>query len=168
MGDPAVLEKVTVKLDLGFFAMDTEWVSDPRERQAAWELYVELATRIATQPLDPDTGIAREALTSLHQLFAITRATLRAAGPEVGATGGSVGYLAISVLNHGLRPFLSRWHPRLAAWEHGRAPSVSPVAHERDWKHDLQLRGELEAMRNKMWIYASALAEVAGIRRRKR
>jgi hypothetical protein len=168
MGDPAVLDKVTVKLDLGFFSMDTEWVSDPRERQAAWELYVELATRIATQPLEPSTGIAREALASLHQLFDTTRKILRAAGPDVGASERSLGYLAISVLNHGLRPFLSRWHPRLAAWEHGRDTAVSPVEHERAWAHDIELRGELESMRNKMWMYASALAEVAGIKRRRR
>ena len=167
MGDPAVLDKVTVKLDLGFFSMDTEWVADPRERAAAWELYVELATRIATQPLDPDTGFSREALNSLHALFEKTRAVLRAAGPVVGTGERSLGYLAISVLNQGLRPFLSRWHPRLSAWEHMRPPAVAPIEHERSWEHHLALRGELEAMRNKMWGYASALAEIAGIKRRR-
>ncbi|MBN1608461.1 MAG: hypothetical protein JW940_17650 [Polyangiaceae bacterium] len=167
MGDPATVQKVTLSLDLGFFSMDTEWVADPRERQAAWELYVELATRVATQPLDPDTGMAREALDSLHALFETTRAILRAAGPGVGTSERSLGYLAISVLNQGLRPFLSRWHPRLAAWEHGRGETISPVAHERAWEQDLTLRGELEALRIKMWMYASALADIAGIKRRR-
>ena len=45
-GDPAVLSKVSVKLDLGFLSMDTEWTADPRERQAAWELYVELVSGV--------------------------------------------------------------------------------------------------------------------------
>jgi hypothetical protein len=45
-GDPASLHKVKVKLNLGFVSMDTEWTSDPRERQAAWELYVELAQEL--------------------------------------------------------------------------------------------------------------------------
>src|SRR5688500_9430377 len=82
---PAALETVSVKLDLGFFSMQSDWVPDPRERQAAWELYVELTTRIAAQPLDPDDGLCREALDSLHALFGVTRSVLRAAGPGVGA-----------------------------------------------------------------------------------
>jgi hypothetical protein len=166
-GDRAVLSKVGVKLDLGFFSIDTEWASDPRQRQAAWELYVELATRIATQPLDPSTGIAREALTSLHSIFASTRQILRAAGPDIGADTGSVGYIALSVLNHGLRPFLSRWHPALLAWEAQRPASVSEVEHERRWQHDTDLRGQLEVMRAKMWLYGGALGQIAGISKKR-
>ena len=166
-GDPAVLEKVTVKLDLGFFAMDTEWVADPRERQAAWELFVELASRIAAQPLDPQDGSTREALSSLHSLFATTRGILRAAGPVAGKQGRSVGYVALSVLNHGLRPFLSNWHPKLLQWEQSCPPALSAEQHERAWDRDVALRGELEAMRIKMWAYANALAEIAGTKKSK-
>lgn len=162
-GDPAVLDKVSVKLDLGFFAMETEWVADPRERAAAWELYVELATRVATQPLDPETGFSREALSSLHALFETTRSILREAGPVVGRGERSLGYLAISVINQGIRPFLSYWHPRLSAWEHARPPQVSEIDHERSWVLHAKLRTELEGMRKNMWGYASALAEIAGI-----
>jgi hypothetical protein len=167
MADPARLDKVSVKLDLGFLSMETEWVTDPRERQVAWELYVELVSRIATQPLDPDEGLAREALDSLHDLFAITREVLRSAGPDVGMQERSVGYLALGVLNRGLRPFLSRWHPRLLQWEHARAPGLSAVDHERAWPLDIALRGELEALRSKMWEYARALSEIAGLRKRR-
>ena len=118
------------------------------------------------QPLDLDAGLAREALSSLHALFGTTRQILRAAGPGAGAISGSVGYVALSVLNHGLRPFLSRWHPLLLEWEAARKPGVGARAHERAWSEDATLRGELEAMRKKMWIYADALAEIAGIKPR--
>jgi len=165
MSDPALLQKVNVSLNLGFFSMDSEWVADPRERQAAWELYVELVTRISTQELDLNHGLCREALDSLHALFAVTRAILRAGGPGIGAEGRSVGYLALCVLNRGLRPFLSRWHLRLLAYEHTRPETTCSVEHERLWPENVQLRGELEAMRQKMWSYARALADVAGLRR---
>jgi hypothetical protein len=40
--------------------------------RSAWELYVEPATRIATVPLGPNEGL-REALSSLHSMFLVTR-----------------------------------------------------------------------------------------------
>ena len=55
--EPARLEKVTVKLDLGFLSMDSEWVADPRERQAAWELFVEVTSRVVAQPSTRSLGL---------------------------------------------------------------------------------------------------------------
>jgi hypothetical protein len=55
----------------------------------------------------------REAMNSLYSLFGSTREILRKAGPTVGASHDSVGGIAIAVLNKGLRPFLSKWHPLL-------------------------------------------------------
>lgn len=164
MPEPAALNKVSVGLNLGFFSMNTEWNADPREREAAWALYVELVTRISAQELPLDAGMCREALDSLYALFAVTRAILRAGGPDIGTEKRSVGYLALSVLNHGLRPFLSRWHPLLLAHEQTRSEGVSQVAHEKLWAEETRLRGELEAMRKKMWSYAGALAVIAGLR----
>ena len=37
-----------LKLKAGFLEMN--WEPQPDEQQAAWELYVELVTRVATQP----------------------------------------------------------------------------------------------------------------------
>src|SRR5437588_1457 len=76
-----------------------------------------LVTRVAVEPLKSNEGLIREALTSLHSLFAATREILKDAGPGVGASRGSVGGIAIRVLNYGLRPFLSKWHPILQTWE---------------------------------------------------
>jgi hypothetical protein len=36
------------------------------ERRAAWQLYVELATRVASQPFDRTTGSVRAVLESMH------------------------------------------------------------------------------------------------------
>jgi hypothetical protein len=88
------------------------WRPDEAERSAAWELLVELATRVALTKLRPGDGLLRESLTSLHGLFPITRDILRRYGPsvvKVSADRGfvSFGVLAISVLNGGIRPLLS-------------------------------------------------------------
>lgn len=161
--DPAVLKKVSVSLPFGIGS--AEWEADSTERNAAWSLYVELVTRIAVQELEIDQGTVREAITSLHSLFESTREILKAAGPNVGASYGSVGGIAITVLNKGLRPFLSKWHPLLQVWEAKRPNDVSPREHEKNWKvEEPKLRGELAQLRKNLEQYADALATIAGVK----
>lgn len=160
-GDPAKLKKVSVNLPFGIGG--AEWEADPTERKAAWAIYVELVTRIAVQQLDADEGVLREALNSLYAMFGITRQILREAGPDVGASHESVGGIAIAVLNNGLRPFLSKWHPALQAWEAQRPEKVSPKEHEKKWAEEPQLRSELKSLSQELEQYASALAEIVGI-----
>ena len=158
----AKLKKVSLSLPFGIGS--AEWEVTKTESKAAWELYIELATRIAVQPLDAEEGLAREAMNSLYSLFASTRDILRKAGPEVGAAKNSVGGIAIAVLNNGLRPFLAKWHPLLQMWEVQRDPKISPQEHEKKWEHETVLRGELEALRHDLTKYAEALAEIAGVK----
>lgn len=136
--DPAVLKKVSVSLPFGLGS--AEWEADSTERHAAWSLYVELVTRISVQPLQEDEGIMREALNSLYSLFGTTREILREAGPDVGASHHSVGGIAIAVLNQGLRPFLTKWHPNLQVWEAQRPDDVSPKEYEHQWVEEPELR----------------------------
>lgn len=160
-GNPAVLKKVSVSLPFGIGS--AEWESDPTGRKAAWSLYVELVTRIAVEPLEGEEGLLREALNSLYSLFGTTREILKEAGPDVGASRNSVGGIAIAVLNMGLRPFLSKWHPRLQAWEAKRPADRSPKEHEQQWSEEPELRNALTSLRTDLEEYASALAEIAGV-----
>lgn len=159
--DRAKLKKVSVSLPFGIGS--AEWEADPTERRAAWSLYIELVTRIAVEPLQGDQGLLREALNSLHSLFGTTREILKAAGPDVGASRASVGGIAIAVLNRGLRPFLTQWHPRLQVWEARRSAEVSPQEHEQRWAEAAQVRSELARLRQDLSEYASALAAIAGV-----
>ena len=159
--DPAVLKKVSVSLPFGIGS--AEWQADDTERRAAWSLYVELVTRIAVQSLEIDEGLLREALNSLYSLFGTTRQVLKEAGPDVGAAHNSVGGIAIAVLNRGLRPFLSKWHPRLQAWEVKRPINRSAKEHEQQWSEELELRNALASLRQDLELYALALAEIAGV-----
>lgn len=124
---------------------------------------VELVTRIAVQPLEIDTGLVREALTSLYSLFGITRQVLKEAGPDVGASRESVGGIAIAVLNNGLRPFLAKWHPLLQTWEAQKPSDKSPKEHEQNWASEPKLRTELQFLRKDLEQYANALAVIAGV-----
>jgi len=64
------LASVNVKLQLPYIGgIEGNWQPDERERDAAWEMYVELITRLAVVELRPGEGLLREALTSLYALF---------------------------------------------------------------------------------------------------
>ncbi len=159
------LKKVTVKLPW----VEGEWEADEEQQLAAWEMYVELVTRIAVQPLGAEDGLLREALNSLYSLFGETRRILKAHGPAVAipAHKGALtfGALAIDVLNRSLRPLLARWHPQLQAHEGTRPATVSPGAHERAWKGHDELRGALEKCRLELIQYADLLADASGVAR---
>jgi hypothetical protein len=158
------VKEVAVELGWGPAKVSGTWAPDQTERDAAWELYVELVTRIAVVPLAPGEGILREALTSLYQLFGQTREILRKYGPGIGrpAEAGHLrfGYLAVWMLNAALRPFLASWHPRLTHYENGRPPATSIVDWETAWSESARLRQELGDLQQLLLRYAHTLAEV--------
>ncbi len=151
--------KIAVSLPFGIGRL--EWQPDEVEAKAAWELYIELVTRISTQPLDRDVSVAREALDSLYSLFETTRNVLRDAGPAVGIVRDSVGGIAVAVLNQGLRPFLSRWHSRYGRWEAGEAEPGKGAPADFDWPDREEFYRELEALQNDLGEYAGALNRIA-------
>lgn len=153
--------KLTVGLPFNLGSL--EFQNDEAQQRAAWGLYVELSTRISTVPLEEDQGILREALTSLYNVFNITRQILREAGPEIAHGPNSLGAVAIDVLNKGLRPFLVKWHPPLKAYEEKKPLELSTVEHEKQWQQAAELRQELETVREQMVIYVDVLAKIAGL-----
>ena len=163
------LKSFTVKLKVPFTdtGLEGTWAPDDDERRAAWELYVELITRIAVVALKSDEGLLREAMASLHSLFDITREILRDHGPGVAQPkeGGSqsFGTIAVAVLNVVIRPFLARWHPLLTDWEAGRASDVSVTEHEAAWEDNAKVRAELREVQKVLDQYAKLLARVAGV-----
>jgi hypothetical protein len=160
-------KSVEVGLDLKFFKVAGTWEPNDAERLAAWELYVELITRVAVVPLPAGDGLMREALTSLYTLFGATRDILRRHGPSIAepkADGQyNFGYLSIVVLNVVIRPVLARWHPLLHDWENTRLPERSQADHERQWPQAGELRAELSRTRAALASYAALLAAACGI-----
>lgn len=159
----AKLKKVRVRLPW----VEGEWEADETQQRAAWEMYVELVTRVALQPLAAEDGLLSEALSSLHAIFGETRRILKQYGPAVATPASphvlAFGQIAVDVLNRSLRPVLAKWHPLLQAHEAGRPPTVLPVDHERAWTSCGELRAQLENLRNELTAYANLLAEVSGV-----
>jgi hypothetical protein len=140
---------------------DLTFVVDDDARLVAWRLYVEVSTRISTQPLASDEGLLREALNSLYSLFATTRRMLKASRPTAREAKGeqSVEHFAITMLNSELRPFLSKWHPRLERFE-----AANPGSPETEWEFNDQCRAELARVSANTLQYAFAFARLAGVR----
>jgi hypothetical protein len=154
------VKRVSANIPFGIGQLELETVET--SRRAAWALYVELSTRIATQQLEDEHGLLREALNSLYSLFGITRQILKEAGPDVGASPETVGGIATAVLNQGLRPFLAEWHPKLQSWEAKRPEGMSTKEHEKNWSEEAVMRRALKDLVKNLEQYTNSLAKIAG------
>ena len=110
------LKKLLEKWDLTSLRIKTpflemSWEPKDEDKTAAWELYVELVTRVATQRLDPDQGDEAASLESIYQLFPLTRETIKRNGRYC----INFSRIAVVVLNQKVRPFTAKWHPRILA-----------------------------------------------------
>ena len=93
-----------IKLNPIFANLEFSPVED--DRSAAWDMYVELLTRISTQPLGEDEGDEKTALDSIYSLFNTTRIVLK----EKGRNATQFTRVAVIVLNQVIRPFTAKWH----------------------------------------------------------
>ena len=117
------------------------------DRDAAWELYVEMLTRIVTQPLPASAGDEQTALDGVYSLFPTTREILRRRG--TGAVQFSK--VAIPVLNQVVRPFTAKWHRE----------SLSGAF--RDTEKRKEFRKQLEHLQADLCNYNRLLAEIADV-----
>jgi hypothetical protein len=93
-----------LKIQLGF--LEGSFAPRDADRSAAWDLYVELLTRVTTQHLPVDSGDEKSALNSIYQIFPLTREILK----KHGSGSGEFAKIAIPVLNQVIRPFTAKWH----------------------------------------------------------
>lgn len=163
----ATLRNIKVKIKTPFLDIEGAWEADENEQLAAWELYVELVTRIAVQGLMPGEGLLREALSSLYQLFIETRLILKKYGPNIAKPKGkgvwSFGSISVSVLNRALRPVLAKWHPLLKNYEDQNSKKLPAADYEAKWEQNEALRQDLSVLQKTLKNYANLLAEAAGI-----
>lgn len=135
----------SLKINAGFLEMD--WSPKDKDKDAAWDLYIELLTRITTQPLPDDVGVEETALESVHKIFGITREVIRHHGRDC----IEFTKIAIVVLNQIIRPFTSKWHKELIGGEF-----------ENEAKRSV-FRKELKELQSKISTYAGMLAQMAGV-----
>ena len=136
--DKVRLNLAVVRLEISFRGADQD---------AAWELYVEMLTRIVVQPLPYDMGDDKSALESVYTLFPITREILRRRGRST----VKFSMIAIPVLNQIVRPFTAKWHRE----------SLTGAFNDDDKCREF--REELAALQDELRNYNRMLAEIAGV-----
>lgn len=135
----------SLKISVPFLEM--EWAPRDEDRAAAWEMYIELLTRVTTQSLAPNDGDEATALASIHALFAITREVLRRNGRHC----TEFAKIAIVVLNQRVRPFTARWHRR----------SIDGYLGTSEGR--LEFREELSDLQKTLRAYTQMLASIAAV-----
>ncbi|MFX1487154.1 MAG: hypothetical protein ACFFBS_08700 [Promethearchaeota archaeon] len=127
--------------------LEMEWQPQDEDKTAAWELYIELLTRITTQPLDVEYGDEKTALESVYSLFPITRQVLK------NNTRYCIEFtkLAVVVLNQIVRPFTAKWH------------RFSQQGTFEDPEKKSEFRKELGDVQLELRKYAKMLADMAGV-----
>ena len=118
-----------------------------RNKDAAWAMYVQMLTRITTQPLPDEHGDEQTALTSVYSLFETTRGILE----EYGRESPEFSKLAVVILNQKVRPFTAKWH----------VPSIEGAFEEAE-KCD-EFRKDLADLQKVLRGYIQALAALAGV-----
>lgn len=138
-------DMTSLKISAPFLEM--EWKPQDEDKAAAWELYIELLTRIATQPLDAEHGDEKTALDSVYSLFSVTRQVLK----NNTRNCAEFTKIAIVVLNQVVRPFTAKWH-RLSLQGAFTDPSKCS-----------EFRSELAALQVVLRKYTKMLADMAGV-----
>ena len=127
--------------------LDMEWKPQDEDKAAAWELYVELLTRITTQALESSHGDEQTALTSIYSIFPTTRDVMKRNGRHC----VEFTKIAVLVLNQKIRPFTAKWH-RLASQD---AFSDEDKCQE--------FREELKDLQDVLKVYTQMLADMADV-----
>jgi len=135
----------SLKISAPFLAM--EWAPQEADKEAAWELYIELLTRITTQPLVQQHGDEATALSSIHALFPLSREIIRTHGRDC----LEFTKIAVVVLNQVIRPFTAKWHKK----------SLEKAFDQPD--QCAEFRTELEQLQARLRTYTKMLAEMAGV-----
>lgn len=135
----------SLKMSAPFLGM--AWAPKDADKDAAWELYIELLTRITTQQLPQVYGDEETALKSIHSLFATTRDVIKRHGrlcPEFTK-------IAVVILNQKIRPFTAKWHKCSVAGEFNQPAKCD------------EFREELLQLQSVLGIYTQMLGQMAGV-----
>lgn len=127
--------------------LEAEFQFSEADKDAAWYLYIELLTRITTQPLPEEHGDEKTALDSIYSIFHLTRDTIKAHGRKC----VSFTKIAIVVLNQIVRPFTAKWHKE----------SIEGAFEDKE--KCKEFRQELSQLQEELREYTKMLADMAGV-----
>lgn len=137
-------DMTSLKVKTSFLEMD--FLPKEADKDAAWELYIELLTRITTQSLEDMHGDEKTALTSVYNIFELTREVIKNHKRDC----IEFTKIAIIILNQKIRPFTAKWH-RI---------SIVEGFNEENCK---EFRSELSTLQKVLLKYTQMLGDMAGV-----
>ena len=135
----------SLKIKSAFLEM--EWKPQDEDKTAAWEIYIELLTRVTTQPLEETHGDEKTALKSVFSIFPITRQVIKENGK------GCIEFtkIAVVILNQIVRPFTAKWHKLSVEGAFNKPEKCR------------EFRGELTQLQSTLKKYTKMLADMADV-----
>lgn len=124
-----------------------EWNPSEPDKNAAWDLYIELLTRITTQKLDSEHGDEDTALSSVFSLFPTTRQIIKDNGKDC----IEFTKIAVVILNQKIRPFTAKWHKVAVSGGFNKTETCT------------EFRKDLSDLQQVLCIYTQMLAQMAGV-----
>ena len=138
-------DMTSLKIKTPFLNM--EWKPQDEDKAAAWELYIELLTRITTQPLDDTHGDEETALKSIYAIFPLTREVIKKNGRHC----IEFTKIAVVILNQIVRPFTAKWHKLSVEGAFNKPEKCR------------EFRGELTQLQSTLKKYTKMLADMAAV-----
>lgn len=137
-------DMTSLKIKTSFLEMN--WEPKEQDKDAAWELYIELLTRVTTQGLEDTYGDEKTALDSIKKIFDLTRDIIKKYKRDC----IEFSKISIVILNQKIRPFTSKWH------------HIS-TADGFDETNSKEFRSELKDLQVLLLAYTQMLGDMAGI-----
>jgi len=127
--------------------LEADFSPKDSDKDAAWDIYIELLTRITSQPIADDHGLEKMALESIYSLFGITRVIIK----QNGRSCEEFAKIAIVILNQVIRPFTAKWH------------KLSEEGAFNDIQKCQEFRLELKELQSKLLNYSKMIASFIDI-----
>lgn len=149
---------------------------DNEVAKIAHNAWVELSSRKAAVPFDPEYDVITEVYNSWYELFRALRDLAKTIPPDSVRASGDAPVLAevlLNALNDGLRPHLTKWQARFRRWYDANLTnpafaSMTPQEVQRQFPEYRDLLVDLQRVNAGMIQFAEELRRIAHDRRRRR
>lgn len=134
--------------------------------QIAHKIWVELATRKAALPIDPEHDVIVEVYNSWYSLFGKVRELIAAIPAQVLRQEPSTRELvriATATLNQGLRPHLTQWQAKFRNWYGNQTDELkarSPQEVQRQFPEYSVLMADMKRVNRELIEYAEQLQKI--------
>jgi len=136
-----------------------------KELDIAWKLYVQLTTRKAAIPVDPEDDIIVEVYDSWYEVFKSTREYLLELSTkdlDGSENAQKIVKLSLGVLNQGLRPHLTKWQGKYRKWyqkelEDPENEDLTPQEIQKKYPHYDEIMKDIQTVNKGLIIYADEL-----------